>query len=111
MTAYIAKRMAGYAVGYGALVLSAVMCGLSPWIMVPYSDTFGMFFTVFILWCYVCLDKQVQNQDEQTSALAGVHVDARIDARTCCRWFLMGLAVVVGYAIKPTVFLYLLRSS
>lgn len=29
MTAYIAKRMAGYAVGYGALVLSAVMCGLS----------------------------------------------------------------------------------
>lgn len=103
MTAYIAKRMAGYAVGYGALVLSAVMCGLSPWIMVPYSDTFGMFFTVFILWCYVCLDKQVQNQDEQTSALAGVHVDVRIDARTCCRWFLIGLATVVGYAIKPTV--------
>lgn len=107
MTAYIAKRMAGYAVGYGAFVLSAIMCGLSPWIMVPYSDTFGMFFTVFILWCYVCLDKQVQNQDKQTSALAGVHVDARIDARidarTCCRWFLMGLAVVIGYAIKPTV--------
>ncbi len=103
MTAYIAKRMAGDAVGYGAFVLSAVMCGLSPWIMVPYSDTFGMFFTVFILWCYVCLDKQVQNQDEQTSALAGVHVDACIDVRTCCRWFLMGLAVVVGYAIKPTV--------
>lgn len=103
MTAYIAKRMAGHAVGYGAFVLSTVMCGLSPWIMVPYSDTFGMFFTVFILWCYVCLDKQVQNQDEQTSALAGVHVDARIDARTCCRWFLMGLAVVIGYAIKPTV--------
>lgn len=103
MTAYVAKRMAGHAVGYGAFVLSAVMCGLSPWIMVPYSDTFGMFFTVFILWCYVCLDKQVQNQDEQTSALAGVHVNARIDARTCCRWFLMGLAVVIGYAIKPTV--------
>ena len=103
MTAYIAKRMAGHAVGYGAFVLSAVMCGLSPWIMVPYSDTFGMFFTVFILWCYVCLDKQVQNQDEQTSALAGVHVNAHIDARTCCRWFLMGLAVVIGYAIKPTV--------
>lgn len=103
VTAYVAKRMAGHAAGYGAFVLSAVMCGLSPWIMVPYSDTFGMFFTVFILWCYVCLDKQVQNQDEQTSALAGVHVDVRIDARTCCRWFLMGFAVVVGYAIKPTV--------
>lgn len=103
MTAYVAKRMAGHAVGYGAFVLSAVMCGLSPWIMVPYSDTFGMFFTVSILWCYVCLDKQVQNQDEQTSTLAGVHIDARIDARTCCRWFLIGLATVVGYAIKPTV--------
>lgn len=88
MTAYIAKQIAGHAVGYGAFVLSAVMCGLSPWIMVPYSDTFGMFFTVFILWCYVCLDNQAT---------------ARIDARTCCRWFLMGLAVVVGYAIKPTV--------
>lgn len=103
MTAYIAKRMAGHAVGYGAFVLSAVMCGLSPWIMVPYSDTFGMFFTVFILWCYVCLDKQVQNQDEQTSALAGVHVDVRVNVRACCRWFLMGLAAVIGYAIKPTV--------
>lgn len=103
MTAYIAKRMAGHAVGYGVFVLSAVMCGLSPWIMVPYSDTFGMFFTVFILWCYVCLDKQVQNQDEQTSALAGVHVDVRVNVRACCRWFLMGLAAVIGYAIKPTV--------
>lgn len=103
MTAYIAKRIAGHAVGYGAFFLSAVMCGLSPWIMVPYSDTFGMFFTVFILWCYVCLDKQVQNQDEQSSALAGVHVDACIDVRACCRWFLMGFAVVIGYAIKPTV--------
>lgn len=103
MTAYIAKRIAGHAVGYGAFVLSAVMCGLSPWIMVPYSDTFGMFFTVFILWCYVCLDKQVQNQDEQTSALAGVHVDVRVNVRACCRWFLMGLAAVIGYAIKPTV--------
>ncbi len=103
MTAYIAKQIAGHAVGYGAFVLSAVMCGLSPWIMVPYSDTFGMFFTVFILWCYVCLDKQVQNQDEQTSALAGVHVDVRVNVRACCRWFLMGLAAVIGYAIKPTV--------
>lgn len=88
MTAYVAKRMAGHAVGYGAFVLSAVMCGLSPWIMVPYSDTFGMFFTVFILWCYVCLDNQAT---------------ARIDVRACCRWFLMGLAAVIGYAIKPTV--------
>lgn len=88
MTAYIAKRMAGHAVGYGAFVLSAIMCGLSPWIMVPYSDTFGMFFTVFILWCYVCLDNQAT---------------AHIDACACCRWFLMGLAVVIGYAIKPTV--------
>lgn len=122
MTAYIAKRMAGHAVGYGVFVLSAVMCGLSPWIMVPYSDTFGMFFTVFILWCYVCLDKQVQNQDDRLLVASisddhirgkrtqdeqgyqtGACIDARIDTRTCCRWFLMGLAVVIGYAIKPTV--------
>lgn len=128
MTAYIAKRIAGHAVGYGAFVLSVVMCGLSPWIIVPYSDTFGMFFTVFILWCYVCLDnyvcldKQAQNradqplvapasdestqgkriqdkQNNQTGALAGVH----IDVRTYCRWFLIGFAAVIGYAIKPTV--------
>lgn len=122
MTAYIAKRMAGHAVGYGAFVLSAVMCGLSPWIMVPYSDTFGMFFTVFILWCYVCLDKQVQNQDDRLLVASvsddpirskrtqdeqgyqtGACIDAHIDACACCRWFLMGLATVVGYAIKPTV--------
>lgn len=98
MTAYIAKRMAGHAVGYGAFVLSAVMCGLSPWIMVPYSDTFGMFFTVFILWCYVCLSREGSRRSTQDD-----QIGARIDARTCCRWFLMGLATVVGYAIKPTV--------
>ena len=122
MTAYIAKRMAGHAVGYGAFVLSAVMCGLSPWIMVPYSDTSGMFFTVFILWCYVCLDKQVQNQDDRLLVASvsddpirgkrtqdeqgyqtGVCIDVRVNVRACCRWFLMGLAAVIGYAIKPTV--------
>ena len=122
MTAYIAKQIAGHAVGYGAFVLSAVMCGLSPWIMVPYSDTFGMFFTVFILWCYVCLDKQVQNQDDRLLVASvsddpirgkrtqdeqgyqtGVCIDVRVNVRACCRWFLMGLAVVIGYAIKPTV--------
>lgn len=98
MTAYIAKRMAGHAVGYGAFVLSAVMCGLSPWIMVPYSDTFGMFFTVFILWCYVCLSREGSRRSTQDD-----QISARIDARTCCRWFLMGLAALIGYAIKPTV--------
>lgn len=98
MTAYIAKRMAGHAVGCGAFVLSAVMCGLSPWIMVPYSDTFGMFFTVFILWCYVCLSREGSRRSTQDD-----QISARIDARTCCRWFLIGLAAMIGYAIKPTV--------
>lgn len=98
MTAYIAKRIAGHVVGYGAFALAAVMCGLSPWIMVPYSDTFGMLFTVFILWCYVCLSREESGQSTQDDQISG-----RVDARTCCRWFLIGLAVMIGYAIKPTV--------
>lgn len=53
LCAQVAKRMAGYLVGYATLLFSFVFIGLSPWILVPYSDTYGMFFVSLLLFLYV----------------------------------------------------------
>lgn len=66
----------------GALVFAPIAfayLGLNGWIMVPYSDSIGMFFTSAILCCYVC-------------------------ARTPLRRAVgMTAFTVVGYMIKPTI--------
>lgn len=95
MVAYIAKRIAGMRVGAIAFVMAALMCGLSPWIMVPYSDTFGMLFTVSILWAYVCLaPPKIANAEG---------AKGREQRRRIARWAIIGFATVMGYYIKPTV--------
>lgn len=78
LMAFVAKRVGGYVIGYVCFVLSAVFIGLSPWILVPYSDTYGMLLTSLILWCYVCLPWSP------------------------VKWIGIGMFAVMGYAIKPT---------
>lgn len=59
--------------------VSSIFIGLSPWVFVPYSDTFGMLFTSLIIWSYINLSN---------------------------RWvsaFAVSLFAVVGYKVKPTV--------
>lgn len=53
LCAQVAKRMAGYVVGYATLLFSCIFIGLSPWILVPYSDTYGMLFVSLLLFLYV----------------------------------------------------------
>ena len=58
MSAFITKKLVNSFVGVIAFVLGALFLGLSPWIMIPYSDTFAMFCTAFILFSYVCIEKK-----------------------------------------------------
>ena len=60
-----------YAVGFFYL-------GLSPWILVPYSDTYAMLFPILALWCYVAMRRR--------------------GAQGVC----IAVAVAFGYMVKPT---------
>ncbi len=52
---------------------------LSPWVLVPYSDTFGMLFTSLIIWCFILVPNQVVSL------------------------LLIAFFTIIGYKIKPTV--------
>lgn len=60
------------------IIVSAIMILFSPWIMIPYSDTYGMFFVLLGLWGVVCPEK--------------VYV----------KWPVVAFAAIIGYQIKPT---------
>lgn len=79
LISWIAKQLGGYKAGYCCLALAFVFIGLSPWILVPYSDTYGILWTVLILFCYVCVQKRF------------------------LKWFGIVVATLIGFAIKPTV--------
>lgn len=77
----LARRLAdseGFAL-LAALVYGAFV-GLSPWLMIPYSDSMALIFPVAILAVY---------QHQQGKKLAWGH------------WLLIGLLTAVGYMIKP----------
>lgn len=59
-------------------VLSTVMILFSPWIIIPYSDTYGMLFVMLGMWGLLCLDKR------------GL------------KWTLVAFAAIIGYSVKPT---------
>lgn len=76
---YVARKTLGYKAGYCTLALSFVCIGLTPWMLVPYSDTYAMPFTTAILWAFLCID------------------DPRV------KWGSITLLAAIGYQIKPTV--------
>lgn len=59
-------------------VISTVFILFSPWIMIPYSDTFGMPFVMLGIWGVVCLKQRY------------------------AKWGVVSFAGFVGYLIKPT---------
>lgn len=60
------------------LVVSTVYVLFSPWIIIPYSDTYGMFFVMLGIWAMICLDRKY---------LKGAVV---------------AFAGIIGYYVKPT---------
>ncbi len=60
-----------------------LLTGLSPWISIPYSDTYSIFFTTFLMWLFLTKD----------------------ESNYFASWFFMTVTAFVGYFIKPTVLL------
>ena len=58
--------------------------GVSPWILVPYSDTYSIMFPIAVLYNYTKKDKKLYN------------------------YLLIGLCSYLGYLIKPTVIIVLI---
>lgn len=78
LCALAAHRSLGPAAGLGTLALSTAVIGLSPWVLVPYSDTYAMPWPAAALAAYALVK------------------------RPAPRWGLIGLATAVGMAVKPT---------
>lgn len=78
LCALAAHRALGPAAGFGTLALSTALIGLSPWVLVPYSDTYAMPWPAAALAAYALVRRSVP------------------------RWGLVGLATTVGMAVKPT---------
>ena len=68
-------------------LISSLLVGLSPWVMVPYSDTFGLLFVSLILWCWVCIPKLIPSA------------------------FFISFFTLLGYRVKPTAIFVTLSIS
>lgn len=68
---------------YSTWVIFAILTGLSPWVSVPYSDTYSIIFPILVVWLFV----------------------TRNDRNNAVSWFLITFFAFVGYFIKPTVIL------
>jgi hypothetical protein len=79
----VARQVFGLKSAYLTNAISAVFIGLSPWVMVPYSDTYGTLCPALVLFFYVCIKRR-------TSRVAGVVFFS-----------------IIGYLIKPTAILVL----
>ncbi len=78
LVAYAIRSIFGPRVAIAAHGFAVLFIGLSPWIVIPYSDTFGMFMPAAVLWAYTC----IHNRHSQR--------------------FLVLLFSFLGYLIKPT---------
>lgn len=73
-----ARSVFGYVAGYLTFAVSFYFAGLSPWILVPYSDSYGILCPSVVLFCYCCLGNRR------------------------AKWVLIAFFSLIGYSIKPT---------
>ena len=79
LIAFVAKRLFGPARALAFQLLASIFIGLNGWVLVPYSDTYGMLFTCLALWFYV------------------------VPRRRPVRLLGLTLSALLGYKVKPTV--------
>ena len=58
LAALTARRLGGVRVGVLALALTVLLAGLSPWMLVPYSDAYGILFPVFALYLFAAIKRR-----------------------------------------------------
>jgi hypothetical protein len=91
----ITRRLYGsYIVSYLTLIIYILAVGLSPWIIITYSDQLGLFFPLLILWIYL---KIYSGRDE-----------GFITSLTITPYLIIGVLASFGYSVKPqTVIVYI----
>lgn len=85
LTYLVARRLAGTGAAILSLLPLGVFVVVSPWLTVPYSDTFGFLFPVLLFYLY--LRARASNQRWSRLGL----------------WAAIGVVGAVGCSIKPTV--------
>ncbi len=90
----LVRRVCGSnAVAFASWGLYTLLFSLSPWVSVPYSDTYA---TLFVAWALYL----------GAGVTGGVPVAGDLPRRGL-RWLSLGVVCLVGYLIKPTVVLVL----
>lgn len=69
---------------YLGYILYILLVGLSPWVSIPYSDSMGLFFPTMIYYLYIHEIK---------------------DKHTIMTWLLITSLAIIGYKIKPQIFI------
>lgn len=78
----IAEKLINSLWAVGIWVVYVLLAGLSPWVVIPYSDATGMVFPVFIFYLYLCIKE-------------GKYVK--------CNLVLLAFTAYMGYHIKPQI--------
>lgn len=68
-------------------IMFVLVAALSPWISIPYSDTYSIVFPILAFYLYI---------------------SRKPDKTYYIRWFLIGFLCLFGYTIKPTVIIVLI---
>lgn len=80
----IVCSLSGYRCAWAAWFCYLILVGSSGWLLIPYSDSFGLFFPTMILYLY----QQLQNRKY-----------------TAWKWLAIGALSGMGYHIKPQIFI------
>ena len=80
-------------IGFFTLLYYVMFIGLSPWIIITYSDAAGLIFPLLILRLY------------QRDKNGTIEIDGRapLGQKRICNWCLIGFLSRFGYAIKPQI--------
>lgn len=76
--------------GLQVFFLFALLVGVNPWMVVPYTDTYSILFPSFTFYLYLCAKNE-----------------SRVLVK-CLKWFLLGFVGIVGYLIKPSAAIVLI---
>lgn len=79
----VVKFFKGRRLGYASFVIYVLLIGVSPWIMVPYSDTLSILYPITLFYLFILL---------YNKACKRIYICA----------FAFGVLALVGYQIKPT---------
>lgn len=85
---FMLKTIKNFTQNKGYVIISAILffffIGLSPWFLIPYSDSYSILFPISILYFYTKKDKKIYD------------------------YILIGILIYLGYLIKPTVVIILI---